>query len=45
VEELSKYMQGDAGQWRVAAFQSRPPLLGDLLARENKIWLFVPGMP
>ncbi|MBM4299952.1 MAG: hypothetical protein FJ121_00245 [Deltaproteobacteria bacterium] len=45
VEELAKYIQGNASRRRVAAFSTRPPLLGDLLARENKIWLFAPEMP
>jgi hypothetical protein len=45
VEELSKYIQGDASPRRVVAFSTRPPLLGDLVARENKIWLFAPAMP
>jgi len=45
VEELSKFIQGDASRRRVAAFNTRPPLLGDLLPRENKIWMFVPAMP
>jgi hypothetical protein len=45
VEELSKYIQKDAGHRRVAAFHTRPPVLGDLLPQENKIWMFVPGMP
>lgn len=45
VEELSKYIRGDASRRRVTAFNTRSPLLGDLLPRENKIWLFAPAMP
>jgi hypothetical protein len=45
VEELAKYIQGDASRRRVAAFNTRPPLLGDLLPRENKIWQFDPLAP
>jgi hypothetical protein len=45
VEELAKYLQKDASPRRVAAFKTRPPVLGDLLPGENKIWLFTPEMP
>jgi hypothetical protein len=45
VEELSPYIERQAGRGRVAAFATRPPVLGDLLPRENKIWTFVPAMP
>ena len=45
VEELSKYIDRDANLRRTVSFDTRPPMLGDLLPRENKIWLFVPAMP
>jgi hypothetical protein len=45
VEELSKYIQGEVRPGPEARFTTRPPVLGDLLPRENKLWMFVPEMP
>jgi hypothetical protein len=45
VEELSKHIDRDANRRRTASFDTRPPILGDLLPRENKIWSFAPAMP
>ena len=45
VEELSKYLQKYSGYQTQVSFATRPPLLGDLLPKENTIWQFAPSMP